>query len=68
MLLALVVPYFMFGLWAAERFRETAQGDTSWFMYVVTVLLWPAVIFMNAIAADVPEPKPEEKKDDDDEV
>ena len=66
MILAFVVPYFLFGLWSAERYREMTPVDNSWLMYVVTVLLWPAVIFMNAIAANVPEPEPE--KEDDDEV
>lgn len=66
MFLAFVVPYFMLGLWSAERFREMAPVDTSWFMYVVTVFLWPAVWFMTVIAADIPEPK--KKKDEDDEV
>ena len=67
MALALVIPYFLFGLWSAERFREMTPGDTSWGAYVMTVLFWPAVWFMTAIAADVPAPEPE-KKDEDDEV
>lgn len=66
MLYALVVPYFLVGLWSAERFREMAPSDTSWGAYVMTVLFWPAVWFMSAIVADVP--APEKEKEEDDEV
>ncbi len=59
-----VILYFLFGLWSAERFRELAPTDTSWGVYVVTVLLWPAVWFMDAIAADIPEPEKEKEEDD----
>lgn len=68
-LTAFVIPYFLFGLWSAERFRELTGGDISWGSYVITVLFWPGVWFMFAIGADVSKPEAkEEEKEDDDEV
>ena len=60
-----VILYFLFGLWSAERYREVTPGSMSWGMYVVTVWFWPAVWFMDAIAADIPEPEEKEKEEDD---
>ena len=60
-----ILGYSLLGLWSAERFRES-NPDMGVGLYLSVIVMWWAFWLMEVIKADIPEPKPEEKDEDDD--